>query len=55
MGFYQCARSKSKQGKLEKLLIGQKMDLLGLAEAWLLPGEGLRVKGYKWVGAAREG
>ena len=37
------------------MLIGQKMDLLGLAETWLLPGEGVRVKGYKWVGAAREG
>ena len=54
-GFINVQGMRNKQGELEELLKGQGIRVLGLAETWLLPGEGVSIKGYKWIGAAREG
>ena len=31
------------------------LDVMGIAETWLLPGEKIDVAGYKWIGISREG
>ena len=54
-GFINVQGMRNKQGELEELLKGQGIRVLGLAETWLLPGEGVSIKGYKWIGATREG
>ena len=31
------------------------LDVIGIAETWLLPGERVEVDGYRWIGIPREG
>ena len=31
------------------------LDVIGIAETWLLPGERVQVDGYRWIGIPREG
>ena len=54
-GFLNVQGIRNKVHEVEDLVKTQRLEVLGLAETWLLPGEDVHLAGYKWVGAAREG
>lgn len=54
-GFINVQGLQNKVHEIEELLRTQRLAVLGLAETWLLPGEELRVEGFRWVGLARAG
>ena len=54
-GFLNVQGLRHKVHEIRDLVKTQDLEVLGLAETWLVPGEEVRLAGFKWVGAAREG
>ena len=46
---------RRKVPELTKVLHDLDLDLIGIAETWLLPGEEIQLEGYSWLGVPREG
>ena len=46
---------RRKVHEIRKKLQNMDLDVMGIAETWLLPGEIIDVDGYKWIGISREG
>ena len=46
---------RRKVPELTNVLYDLDLDLIGIAETWLLPGEEIQLEGYSWLGVPREG